>query len=93
MKRLVLLLALGATGCASAPPPEPIVKTVIQTVNVPTPVRCRPAFGPDPAYPDADKALTAATDVFDGVRLLMAGRALRMAREGELKAALSGCAG
>lgn len=93
MKRLVLLLMLGVTGCATAPPPEPIVKTVIQTVSVPTPVKCRPAIGPDPAYPDADKALAGVTDVFDGVRLLMAGRALRIAREGELKAALQGCAG
>lgn len=38
-------------------------------------------------------ACAAAPDVFEGVKLLKAGRLLRQARERELEAALAGCAG
>jgi hypothetical protein len=85
-----LALTLCLAACASAPPPAPVQ---IQTVQAPTPVTCAPTVGAAPAYPDTDAALRSAPNLFSRVRLLVAGRRLRMAREGELSAALSACAG
>ena len=78
-------------GCASAPPGLQPVQ--LRTVELPTPVRCRPELGPDPDYPDTDAALRAAPDLFARVRLLLAGRLLRIARDQEKSAALAACAG
>jgi hypothetical protein len=61
-------------------------------VDVPTPIACPLEAGPTPDYPDTDAALIAAPDLFSRVRLLAAGRLLRMARERELVAAVAGCA-
>jgi hypothetical protein len=83
---LCLLTLVGA--CASDHDPRP----AIRTVDVPVAASCAPALPPAPAYPDTDAALRAAPDLFARVRLLVAGRLMRMAREGELSAALSACA-
>ncbi len=86
------LLALALlSGCASGPAETPPVR--VRTVEIPTPVRCRPQLGPEPDYPDTDAALRAAPDLFARVRLLLAGRLLRIARDEEKSAALAGCAG
>jgi hypothetical protein len=85
-----LAFTLCLAACASAPPLAPVE---VQTVRIPAPIGCAPAVGAAPAYPDTDAALKAAPDLFSRVRLLVAGRRLRMAREGELSAALSACAG
>ncbi len=86
------LLALALlSGCASVPAEAPPVH--LRTVEIPTPVRCRPQLGPEPDYPDTDAALRAAPDLFARVRLLLAGRVLRIARDKEKSAALAGCAG
>jgi hypothetical protein len=78
-------------GCASAPPaPAPLQ---VRTVEAPIPVRCRPDLGPEPDYPDTDQALRAAPDLFARVRLLLAGRLLRIARDQQKSAALAACAG
>jgi len=82
----VLVLA----ACATTPPTPRIVT---KTVQVAVPVSCKPAIAPAPAYPDTDAALKAAPDVFQRVRLLVAGRLERIAREAELNAALDACAG
>jgi hypothetical protein len=82
------LLALAA--CATTPPAPQIVT---KTVQVAVPVNCKPAIGPAPAYPDTDAALKAAPDVYQRVRLLVAGRLERIAREAELTAGLSACEG
>ena len=84
----VALLALSA--CATTPPAPQIVT---KTVQVAVPVACRPAIGAAPAYPDTDPALKAAPDVYQRVKLLVAGRLERIAREAELTAALSACEG
>jgi len=84
----VALLALSA--CATTPPAPQIVT---KTVQVAVPVACKPTIGPAPAYPDTDLALKAAPDVYQRVRLLVAGRLERVAREAELTAALSACEG
>ena len=86
-----LLLASLLAACASAPPIEQSVQ--VRTVEIPTPVHCRPDLGPEPAYPDTDAALKAAPDLFARVRLLLAGRLMRIARDQEKSAALQACAG
>lgn len=92
MTRLGLLIAsaLALASCAGAPkpPPEPVVQIV--EVKLPVPVRCAPDLGPDPAYADTDDAL-AAVDIFDAVKLLLAGRGQRIARDAVKTAALEGC--
>jgi hypothetical protein len=91
MKRLALIAVLFLAGCQSTPPLDPRVQ--VRTVETPVPVRCRPDLGPEPDYPDTDDALRAAPDLFVRVRLLLAGRLLRIARDQQKTAALAACAG
>ncbi len=84
----LIVAAIWLAGCAGTPKPAPIPREVMVPVSVP----CVVDPGPDPVYPDTDAALAAAPDVATGVRLITAGRLLRDARIGELKAALAGCA-
>jgi hypothetical protein len=83
----VLLLTLALSACAHRPEPR------IETVEVPVPiaVKCAADPGPTPTYPDSDAALRAAPNIFERTKLLLAGRKLRIGREGELEAAVSGC--
>lgn len=78
---------LTASSCATTPEP----RIEVRTVNVPVAVKCGTDPGPRPAYADTDTALRAAADIFESVKLLLAGRAQRMAREAELEAAGAGC--
>ena len=87
---LACLALLAMTACASTPPAPRIVT---KTVQVAVPVACKPALGAAPAYPDTDAALKTATDVYQRVKLLVAGRLERIAREAELNAALGACEG
>lgn len=91
MKRLTLVAALLLVSCASkpAPRPEPVVQIV--EVAVPIPVACTPDIGPEPTYIDTDAALIAAADLFERVKLLLAGRDQRIARDEVKTAALEGC--
>lgn len=84
MSRLLLVsfLALGLSGCGA---------TSGLVVKVPVPVPCAIDPGPDPKYVDEDEALRNAPDLFERVKLLLAGRQQRQDRERELKAANSGC--
>ena len=82
------LLALAA--CATTPPAPQLVT---KTVQVAVPVACKPAIVAAPAYPDTDAALKVAPDVYQRVKLLVAGRLERIAREAELAAALGACEG
>lgn len=76
-------------GCATSGP-RPIE---YREVQVAVPVKCVPKLGPEPDYPDTDAKLAAATDDFDWVKRLAAGRLMRIARDLEKSAALAGCAG
>lgn len=96
MKRQPFITALAISvvaGCASlaacATAPEP--RIVTKEVRVPVPVACASKPGPDPAFSDTNEALRAAGDLFEQVRLLLAGRAQRDARLTELKASVAGC--
>jgi hypothetical protein len=81
------LAALLLAACASTS--EPKIRTV--EVQVPVAVHCAADAGNDPQYADTPDALKAASDLFERVKLLLAGRAQRDARLAELKAANSGC--
>jgi hypothetical protein len=84
---LPIVAALALAACAS--PGEP--KVTVREVQVPVAVKCASDPGPQPAYADSDSALKAAPDLYERVKLLVAGRLQRIAREAELIAANSGC--
>lgn len=97
MKRIAIIaaLALGACSHTDTPPPEPTIKVVEVQVPVDDPACAREAvarLGEAPAYPDTPEAITAAANLFERVKLLLAGRELRAAREAALKGALEACA-
>lgn len=79
------LAACASTGSQAIPTPK--------TVEVVVTEKCKPEMTPAPDYPDTDALLMAAPDLFSRVRLLVAGRVLRVAREHELAAALKACEG
>lgn len=85
--RVAILAALTLTACASTPAP----RIEYRDVKVAIPVKCAINPGQDPTYPDTDEAIKAAPDIAEKVRLLLAGRFLRIGREAELKAAVAGC--
>ncbi|WEK38666.1 MAG: hypothetical protein P0Y50_08880 [Candidatus Brevundimonas colombiensis] len=87
----VVLACLMLTACATRPAPEPVVRTVDVLVPIATP--CRVSVGPAPDYVDSDEALRTAADIFEAMKLRIAGRDQRQAREAVLQAALDGCAG
>lgn len=82
-----IFAGLNLAACATTSEPRILTKEV----QVPIAVACAANPGPDPQYVDTADALKAAGDLFERVRLLLAGRAQRDARLAELKAAVSGC--
>jgi hypothetical protein len=86
---LSLLAACASTGHA---PPEPIIRTVEVKVPVVQPCPALQQLGPAPVYPDSDAAIAAAGDIFEQVKLILAGRALRIAREIATLNAMEACA-
>lgn len=89
MKRLHVIVLASAmlAGCATLP--EARIET--KNVEVPVPVHCNPAIGPEPVYADTPAALRAAPDIFARVQLLLEGRLQRMQRLTELSAAIKAC--
>lgn len=83
-------IALCCVSCAACATTR-AAGTVVHEAPLPLVVTCHPAFKPKPEPPDTDVALRNAPDLFSRVRLLVAGRLERMARERELEAALRGC--
>lgn len=93
MRWMVAIAALALAGCAHTPEPE--IRTVEVKVPVDDPACAREAvarLGEAPAYPDTPEAIRAAPNLFERVKLLLAGRELRIAREAALKDALEACA-
>lgn len=83
----VMLCCLSLTACVTKPEPRIVTKEI----RIPVPVACATSAGPDPAFSDTPEALRAAVDLFEQVKLLLAGRAQRDGRIVELKAATAGC--
>lgn len=98
MMRIACLVAaaLGLAACEhTQAPSEPIIRTVEVRVPYDDPACAREAvaeLGDNPAYPDTDAALREAPNLFERVKLLLAGRELRAAREAALSAAIEECA-
>lgn len=92
---LALILALAGCATGGQPRPEPIIQTVEVRVPVDDPACAREAvarLGEAPAYPDTPEALAAAPNLFERIKLLLAARELRGAREAALTDALAACA-
>lgn len=87
-RALILALALTLAGCATEGPPAPLPPI---TTTVPIPVSCVPDLGAKPEFPDTDAALKSAPSTFDRIKLLVAGRILRIAYQAKLEAALAAC--
>lgn len=87
---LPALLILFWLASCTTPPPIPAIVT--QPVNIAIPVKCAPDIGPDPAYPSA-QSIANAPDIFQQVKLLVADRIMRIAREAELLTAIKECVG
>lgn len=94
MRALAAALCLAVAACASsqARPSEPIIKTVVVKVPVPEPCPALVKLGPEPAYPDTDEALSKAPNILEQVKLLLAGRAMRVVRAAAVAEALAICA-
>ena len=93
MKWIVPTLALMLAGCGERieSTPEPLV--VVKEVVIPgPPVPCVPkALGDEPAYADTNEALKNAADGAVRYQLIIAGRAQRISRLGELEPVVKGC--
>lgn len=91
-KRAILYMSLATcsllAACATDQGPA---KVAVQRVAVPVAAKCAVDPGPDPAFADTPEAIRQAADIFERVKLLLAGRAQRDARINELKAASAGC--
>lgn len=87
----MVVWALGACSTAIERRPEPEIRTVEVRVPVVQPCAAASAVGSTPAYPDTDAALSAAPNLYERVKLLLAGRVLRMQREATMGSALEAC--
>lgn len=93
MRYIAIILPLALLSACGEP------RERIRTVEVATPYddpECARAalqrLGAPPAYPDIDGALQQAENIFDRVKLLLAGRELRQDREQALTDAIKACA-
>lgn len=88
-----LLLFMALAGCAGkhVAAPEPIVQVKEVKVAQPVPCDALATIGPEPDYPDSDKALAAAPDIFEETKLLLSGRILRIKRSMQYEAAKTAC--
>ena len=92
----VAAMVLLASCAGTTPAPEP--RVITREVAVPVPdYSCQRGvlerLGPEPEYPDREAALVAAPNIFERVKLLLAGRVLRIQRDIEKSAALRACGG
>jgi len=85
--KLALILAtLSLVGCATT---DPVIKTVIQRVEIPIEVPCKATVPTMPTY-NFDK-LTIENDIYAKSQALLADRKLHLGYETELLSALNSC--
>lgn len=89
MKRLLIVGVFALSACQTAPAPKTVIQ--VQRVEVPVAVKCGTDPGPDPVYSDSPEAIQSAPNLYERVRLLLAGRFEREARNAVLKASRAGC--
>lgn len=87
MIKLALAPCLALAMCQTVPEPQIITKEV----RVPVAVSCVTQSPAKPNYPDTNEALAAAPDIFEAVKLLLAGRELSRPYEAEMEAVIGGC--
>lgn len=85
-KFFLLTLMVVIAGCATT---EPVIRTVIQKVEVPIAVPCKAEIPIKPNF-NFDK-LTIEQDIFDKTKSILADRKLHQGYEIELEAALKSC--
>ena len=86
-KFLLLVPVIAVVGCATTQPP--VIKTVIQKVEVPIAVPCKVTIPNKPDY-NFEK-LTVDQDIFEKTKALLADRKLSQGYETDLDAALNSC--
>lgn len=86
-----MAVCLGGCKTTGDVEPQPVVKTVEVKVPVTVPCKALEQLGVEPFYPDTNKALQQAADIFEQVRLLMAGRLMRIQRLDEYVTARADC--
>ena len=93
MSRVIplIVVALLTVACAGRDRPEPQIRTVDVQVPVTQPCDAAGRIGAAPDYPDSDEALRGAPTLFDQVRILLAGRLLRIARGDALERVVAAC--
>ena len=91
----MIALSMAALCGYAVATPEPVIRTVEIAMPVDDPEcprRALESLGSSPDYPDNAEAIQSAASIFERVQLLLAARALRIAREAALTAALEACA-
>lgn len=91
MKRAQVMAALACFSLLTAGMCSTQTKVETVPVTLPVPVPCAQTLGPEPEYPDSETALQAAPNIFEWVKLMKAGRLLRIARAAEYAAAIEAC--
>lgn len=86
---ILCLVLAGTMAACNTVTPEP--KIVTHEVKVPVAVKCSADPGPRPTFADTPEAIRAAKDVFERVKLILAGREQRDAWIGKVEAANGGC--
>lgn len=98
--RVIIVLALALSGCASMPvnKPQPEIQTVTVNKEVPVPCKALEQLGPEPVYADTDAAINAAAALPDVgeraaalAKLYAKGRLQRVQRLSEYAVAKASC--
>jgi hypothetical protein len=88
----IAVICLALSGCASKPDLTDVSSIEVKTADVAVTTKCVPdKLGPDPQYADSPEAVRAAANVYERVKLILAGRLQRIERDKEKSAALAAC--
>jgi len=71
--------------------PSTAIEAVTVAVQVPVPCPALASLGPEPAYPDTDRAILEASNAAERALLYVTGRKLRIQRLAEYRAAAEAC--